>query len=139
MNCKYCGSENAENTTFCTNCGATLEAAPAPAAPQQPVYQQPVYQQPVYQQPYQNAYAQPAVPAIPEEYKPISPWGYLGYNLLFCIPLVGFILLIVFSCGGSKNINLKNYARSFWCALLLSVIIGVVMGVLIGILGAAAY
>ena len=45
---------------------------------------------------------------IPEEYKPISMWGYLGYQLLFSIPLIGFILLVVFSLGGTKNINLKN-------------------------------
>ena len=128
MICKYCGADNAENTAYCSNCGATLESAPV------------VPQQPMYQQPYQpNPYAQPVTPAIPEEYKPISPWGYFGYNLLFCIPLVGFILLIVFSCGGTRNINLKNYARSFWCALLLGVILSVVLGVLIGIMGASLY
>ena len=31
---------------------------------------------------------------IPEEYRPISAWGYVGYNLLFSIPFVGIILLI---------------------------------------------
>ena len=32
---------------------------------------------------------------IPEEYKPISMWGYFGYELLFSIPCIGFILLIL--------------------------------------------
>ncbi len=60
---------------------------------------------------------------IPEEYKPISMWGYFGYELLFSIPLVGFILLLVFSFGGTKNVNLKNFARSYFCFLIIMVIL----------------
>ena len=63
--------------------------------------------------------------AIPEKYRPISAWGYFGYNLLFLIPIAGFILLIVFSFDNS-NINHRNYARSYFCALLLAIIIIVV-------------
>jgi hypothetical protein len=63
--------------------------------------------------------------AIPEKYRPISAWGYFGYNLLFLIPIAGFILLIVFSFDNS-NINRRNYARSYFCGLLLAIIIIVV-------------
>lgn len=66
---------------------------------------------------------------IPNEYKPLSPWAYFGYNILFAIPLVGFILLIVFSLDDS-NINRRNYARSFFIGLLLAVIITVVVIIL---------
>lgn len=59
---------------------------------------------------------------IPNEYKPISPWGYLGYNLLFSIPLIGFIILLIFALGGTQNINLRNYARSYFCAMLVAFI-----------------
>ena len=34
----------------------------------------------------------------------LSPWAYFGYNILFNIPIVGFILLIIFS----KVSPLKN-------------------------------
>ena len=116
MYCHYCGSDNKDSATFCTNCGADLNAAPAP-------FQDPF--QPQQSNPYQaNPYPyQPAKPTIPPEYKPISAWGYFGYNLLFAIPLVGFILLIVFSCGGTSNVNLKNYARSFWCGLVIALVL----------------
>ena len=60
---------------------------------------------------------------IPGEYKPISMWGYLGYQLLFSIPLIGFILLVVFSLGGTKNINLKNFARSYFCYAIIMLVI----------------
>ena len=49
---------------------------------------------------------------IPPEYKPIKPFGYLGYNLLYAIPLIGFIALLV-NAIGAKNLNVRNYARSF--------------------------
>lgn len=68
---------------------------------------------------------------VSEEYRPISMWGYFGYQLLFSIPLIGFILICVFSFGGTKNINLKNFARSHFCLLIIGVIL--VMIVLIGI------
>lgn len=64
-------------------------------------------------------------PVLPEKYKPLSPWAYVGYNLLFSIPLVGFILLIVYSLDSTK-ITRRNYARSFWCMTLVATVIAVV-------------
>ena len=66
---------------------------------------------------------------IPSQYKPISAWGYVGYNLLFSI------LIIVFAVGGSENINVRNYARSFLCVLLLSVILVAIVVLIIIIAG----
>lgn len=57
------------------------------------------------------------------DYTPISMWGYFGYNILFWIPLIGTILALVFAFGGTKNINLRNYARSQFCTQILAVII----------------
>ena len=66
---------------------------------------------------------------IPYAYKPLSPWAYFGYSLLFAIPLVGLILLIVFSFS-NENINRRNFARSFWCALLVALIVMAVFALL---------
>lgn len=60
---------------------------------------------------------------LPEEYRPISMWGYFGYELLFSIPCVGFIVLLVFAFGGTKNVNLRNFARSYFCFLIVLVVI----------------
>lgn len=62
---------------------------------------------------------------IPSEYQPISMWGYFGYQLLFSIPCLGFILILVFAFGGAKNINLRNYARSFLCVYIIIAVIAV--------------
>lgn len=69
---------------------------------------------------------------IPEELKPISMWGYFGYEILFSIPLIGLILLLVFSFGGTRNINLKNFARSYFCFLLIGVVLFVIIFMSIG-------
>lgn len=66
---------------------------------------------------------------IPEEYRPISMWGYFGYQLLFCIPCVGFILLLIFSLGGTKNKNLRNFARSYFCFTILMVILCIIIAI----------
>lgn len=64
-------------------------------------------------------------------FKPISMWGYFGYEILFSIPIVGFILLIVFSAGGTQNANLKNFARSYFCYyIIIAVIAAIVLGIL---------
>ena len=72
---------------------------------------------------------------IPEEYRPISMWGYFGYELLFSIPCIGFILLIVFALGGTKNVNLRNFARSYFCFLIIVVILILILAAT-GVIGA---
>ena len=60
---------------------------------------------------------------IPEKYRPISMWGYFGYQILFSIPIVGFVFLVVFALGGTKNVNKRNFARSYFCYLIILIII----------------
>ncbi len=52
------------------------------------------------------------------QYKPLSPWAYFLYSILFAVPVIGFVLLIVFSLN-SSNYNRRNFARSYWCILCL--------------------
>ena len=76
---------------------------------------------------------------IPEEYKPISMWGYFGYNLLFAIPLVGFIVALVFAFGGNRNINVRNYAKSYFCLIIIGAVIGVIAGIIFLVFGGLSY
>ncbi len=73
---------------------------------------------------------------LPEEYRPISMWGYFGYQILFSIPCVGFIALLIFAFGGTKNVNLKNFARSYFCFTIILVVLVVLFTIAFG--GAAA-
>lgn len=73
---------------------------------------------------------------LDSRYTPISMWGYFGYNILFGLPIIGFIILIVFALG-HHNVNVKNYARSFFCGFILVIILVVTLlstGILASIL-----
>ena len=63
---------------------------------------------------------------VPSSLKPISTWGYFGYEMLFFIPFIGLVVAIIFALGGTSNVNLRNFARSRFCMLLvLLVILGI--------------
>lgn len=66
------------------------------------------------------------VPKIPEEYRPVSMWGYFGYEILFSIPIIGWIFVIVFALTAS-NINLRNFARSQFCLILIWAVLWIVI------------
>lgn len=63
---------------------------------------------------------------------PLSMGQFLGMMLLTCIPIVGFILLLVWAFSGSSNENKKNYARA-------ALIMAIIFTVLWFILGSAIY
>ncbi len=106
---------------------------PVPQQPvAQPQYQQQAYQQPNPQQQYQqqqqqqqqqrqqpnlqvNNYNQAAQP----QYKPVKVGEWIGTMILLSIPIVGFILLIVWAFGNKKP-SKANWAKA---KLLLALII----------------
>ncbi len=89
----------------------------------------------VNQVPVYNTFVDNNGRRVPTEYRPIKAWGYFGYNILFAIPIVGFIFLVIYALGGTSNINLRNYARSFFCVFILSLIILLVAFVMAAVLG----
>lgn len=70
---------------------------------------------------------------LPSKYRPLGMWEYFAYSILFAIPVVGFVFLVIYSLDGS-NINRRNYARSFFCGLILFIILTVILASA-GILG----
>ena len=61
-------------------------------------------------------------PKVPMGYQPISMWGYFGYQILFSIPVIGWIFVIVFALTAT-NQNLKNFARSQFCLLIIWIVL----------------
>ncbi len=130
--CPSCGAQSPDSVQYCTNCGAALPAAstyPAQSRPAQ--YAAPAQNSPQY------SYQQPApvivnnqLGQVPSQYKPLSPWAYFGYSLLFTLPLIGIIMLFVYAFDGS-NLNRRNFARSYFIGLILAVIVSIVVGILV--------
>ena len=73
---------------------------------------------------------------LPEQYKPLSPWGYFGLQMLYAIPIVGFIFLIIFSIS-KGNINRRNFTRSYWCVYILLAVLVLFALIIYAITGAA--
>lgn len=138
--CPKCNTVNNDVNVFCETCGNAL---PVENAPQAPVVEAPVEAatQPQYQQ-YQPAsqpvYAMPPQfneDMLPEEYKPVSVGKYIGYSILFSIPLVGFIMLLVTAFSGGTNKSLKNYARAMLVMYVIAIVLVIILAVLMAVLG----
>ena len=57
-----------------------------------------------------------------EKPKYMGGWAYVFWTIVFCLPVVGFILVLIFSFVGT-NVNRKKFARSFLCWMLILVIL----------------
>ena len=60
----------------------------------------------------------------------IGAWHYVLLDILYAIPVIGFIMLLVHSFS-SNNENRRHYARSYFARFLLALIIIVIVGVVL--------
>ena len=113
MVCKNCGSQVSDNAPVCLHCGTILKipVPPIPNIPTPPIPTPPIPGNPLQQ-----------TSDVPSEYRPMSPWAFFWLKVLFCVPIIGFIFLMIFTFDGS-NLSRRNFARSYWCGLLIALII----------------
>lgn len=142
MFCPKCGTEVSDDKAFCPECGNPLKSqaqqtsgAQQAAGAQQASEGQQTAGAQNGARPHPQVQFQSDTVVLPDEYKPISMWGYFGYEILFSIPIVGFIVLIVLSING-KNQNVKNFARSYFCFTIIVLILLVIL--LVSVAGAGA-
>ena len=65
--------------------------------------------------------------------KPISSWGYVGLMILYTIPVLGIIFLLIHAFRG-KNINVRNFARSYIIQFVI-VFVGYIVLIVLALLG----
>ncbi len=118
--CEKCGKEIMEGETLCAECAAKQ------TAPQFQPDLSAVRPEPIQPAQWQDFHISLTCEQLPAEFRPLSAWGYFGYQILFAIPLIGFIFLLVFALGGTRNVNLRSFARSYFCALLIALILVVI-------------
>lgn len=73
--------------------------------------------------------------SIPEKFRPMSAWGYLGYSILFMIPIIGWICLTVFALSG-YSINRRSFSRSYFIVFFFIVVLILAFEILSLIFGA---
>ena len=113
MNCPNCNTPLADDEKFCTACGTALTAE----APVAPVVPAPPVPKPMTKE------------ELPSQFRVLSPWAYFGLQILYGIPIVGFIFLLIHTFS-SANLNRRSFARSYWCALILVALVAIVVAVI---------
>ncbi len=151
--CPFCGGSNLPGRPMTPAPVAAPAAAPAPApapAPNAPPVGAPAAAPapqwnapnrgyvppqpgPTYVQPQVNVVTAAPITAanLPEQYRPLSPWAYFGLSLLYTVPIVGFVFFIIFTFS-KGNINRRNFTRSYWIPLIITLIVGaIVVGIVL--------
>lgn len=98
--CENCGKPLPEGERFCANCGGVSD-------------------------PNRQTDPHAAAPRPPKgsPYAVIGSWSFAGTIVLLSIPVVGFILSIVWACGGAQNLNRRNFARAYLLLCAFAIVI----------------
>ena len=131
--CTNCGGIIEEGITVCEKCGTSTVKEQKTVQLQknvQPNYQQTNYQQQGYKQQYE----------VNNNNSPLTVGQYIGTILLGSIPLVGFVLFIVWAFSSDVNINKKNLCRAYLILMLAAVVIEILLIILlVGIFSSYGY
>lgn len=63
---------------------------------------------------------------LPPELRPLSAWAYFGYELLYAVPVVGWVFLICHAIG-ARNVNKRSFARSFFCVYIVVAVLALIL------------
>ena len=136
--CRYCGTNNNENAKFCTNCGSPLSSQPR-REESKPYEKQQTQSQYARQD---NWRAEPDYARRQPDEDSVQSQGQWVLDIfLICIPIVGLILLIVWSVTDQADLSKQRWARAslIWAiiGIVATMVIGVLFGALIAGLGTA--
>jgi hypothetical protein len=142
----------AQGVKFCTSCGAAQSSNVDDGPDLQSAENAPSRLEPTASQTFQQAHSQPggAQQQTPAQTPPPPPpaannqqpapqaavntvigtFGWLGILILFSIPIVGFVLCILWAFGGG-NLNRRNFARACLILSVIAIALSIVFAVLI--------
>jgi len=117
--CKRCGAV-LNGAQVCPTCG-TPKVRPLPVS---------TTTSPLYIAPYTET-----LPPKGSRYAVMSIGSYMGSILLFSIPVIGFIFMVVWACGGCINQNRRNFARAYLLWLLIGIAVTTIAATIFSALG----
>ena len=100
IRCPRCGKELPAGSSFCDACGANLNAPPA-------------------------SFTVPEQSAPVVDTAPLKTSDYLILHLLNMIPLVGLILMLMWSFSDNVNLNRKNFCRAYLIMYAISFVLSI--------------
>ena len=111
----------------------TPQPMPEPSAPEQPKPQSVPIQPTAQSQDQRPSVTQIEASTVvtkPEKVDPLPVWKFIGILILQSIPIIGLVMILVWSFSGSFNRNTRNYARAVFILGLIGFILSVVFIVL---------
>jgi hypothetical protein len=60
-------------------------------------------------------------------YDVLSTWGFVGSLIVMSLPLIGFIMSIVWASGGTTNLNRRNLARGYLLIMGLGILLSIIL------------
>jgi hypothetical protein len=111
----------------------TPQPMPEPSAPEQPKPQSVPIQPTAQSQDQKPSVTQIEASTVvtkPEKVDPLPVWKFIGILILQSIPIIGLVMILVWSFSGSFNRNTRNYARAVFILGLIGFILSVVFIVL---------
>ena len=103
----------------------SIAAAPTPPVMPgaQPSYQPPTAYAPT---PYTPMSAGEVAPPPGSKYATISTLGYIGYSILFALPLLGPLVALIMAFA-AKKLNVRNYARAMLIFMIVALVISIIL------------
>ena len=62
-------------------------------------------------------------------YDVLSSWGYAGSLILMSLPIIGFIITIIWASGGAANYNRRNLARGYLILMGIGILISIAFAI----------
>lgn len=56
--------------------------------------------------------------------KPVSVGDWILTLIILAIPVVGFIMMVVWAFGGTPSVSKRNYCRACFVFVLISIVLG---------------
>ena len=143
MKCNACDATINIDSRFCDMCGSATQQpdnrplktrAPEPQPPVSPPY---TYAPPQHVPAFA---AQGSVRGgmVDSRDRVMTVGGWMGTFLLLMIPLVNFILVLVWAFGGGTNRNRQNFVRAYILLFIIFALIWILLAVLLSLMGVAA-
>ena len=75
------------------------------------------------------------IQSLPSKYRPLTPFGYFFRNLVYAIPVLGWIIALITALLGA-NVNAKKHARSYFIIYVVIAVVYLLFGTaILGMLG----
>ena len=113
MVCRNCGTQNADNVQYCSNCGASTQQNPAPS----------------YQAQNGATYVNVQIPND----NLVSIGAYVGMWFAMCVPVLNIIMMIIWGTSGNKS--KRNFVLAYLILIAISVGLTILSFIIIGALG----